>query len=123
MSQHRVADDLLGNDGVFAMQQGKDLAARVALESGEASGNDVDVVEQAWRSRHISFRSSSSQSHGQLALPPVAQGAKNVVVMVTRWFGGIHLGPDRFKHINNAARGVLEQGDFLPVKGKKTGKK
>mmetsp|Transcript_5484 Transcript_5484/g.11567 ORF Transcript_5484/g.11567 Transcript_5484/m.11567 type:complete len:81 (-) Transcript_5484:80-322(-) len=32
----------------------------------------------------------------------------NVAVVVTRWFGGIHLGPDRFKHISNAARDVLE---------------
>lgn len=29
------------------------------------------------------------------------------VVVVSRWFGGILLGPDRFKHINNAARSLL----------------
>ncbi|CAM9482304.1 unnamed protein product [Laminaria digitata] len=33
--------------------------------------------------------------------------AQNVLVVVSRWFGGIHLGPDRFKHINNAARELL----------------
>ncbi|KAF8622063.1 hypothetical protein AX15_007213 [Amanita polypyramis BW_CC] len=37
----------------------------------------------------------------------------NVLVVVTRYFGGIHLGPDRFKHINNAARNALEVGGFL----------
>ncbi|KAG0703889.1 hypothetical protein DFH29DRAFT_914567 [Suillus ampliporus] len=37
----------------------------------------------------------------------------NVLVVVTRWFGGIHLGPDRFKHINHAARNALEVGGFL----------
>ncbi|KAF8550499.1 ribosomal protein S5 domain 2-like protein [Imleria badia] len=37
----------------------------------------------------------------------------NVLVVVTRWFGGIHLGPDRFKHINHAARNALEMGGFL----------
>lgn len=31
----------------------------------------------------------------------------NVIVIVTRWYGGILLGPDRFKHINNAARDAL----------------
>ncbi|XP_054714131.1 protein IMPACT-like [Uloborus diversus] len=31
----------------------------------------------------------------------------NVLVVVSRWYGGIHLGPDRFKHINNAARILL----------------
>lgn len=31
----------------------------------------------------------------------------NIVVCVLRWFGGIHLGPDRFKHINLAARDAV----------------
>jgi Uncharacterized protein family UPF0029 len=64
---------------------------------------------------------------------------KNVLVVVTRWFGGILLGGellctsqmqtehcigpttfvgDRFKHINNAARDVLELGHFLDASGK-----
>lgn len=30
------------------------------------------------------------------------------VVVVTRWYGGTHLGPDRFKHIANTARVALE---------------
>ena len=33
------------------------------------------------------------------------------VVVVSRWYGGVHLGPDRFKHINNAARMVLNTAD------------
>jgi len=40
---------------------------------------------------------------------------ENVLVVVTRYFGGIHLGPDRFKHINQAARNALELGGFLDV--------
>ncbi|KAI9906587.1 hypothetical protein PsorP6_003356 [Peronosclerospora sorghi] len=39
--------------------------------------------------------------------------AKNVAVVVTRWYGGIKLGPDRFKHINACARQVLEENGFL----------
>ena len=31
----------------------------------------------------------------------------NVVVVVTRWYGGIQLGPDRFKHISNCAKDIL----------------
>ena len=41
------------------------------------------------------------------------QEVKNVLVIVTRYFGGIHLGPDRFKHINQAARNALDLGGFL----------
>lgn len=59
----------------------------------------------------------------------------NVMVVVTRWYGGIQLGPARFKHINNAARDSLVKGGFVhdgpsetPAssstgKGKSTGKK
>ncbi|KAF8592726.1 imprinted and ancient [Ramaria rubella] len=41
-----------------------------------------------------------------------------VLVIVTRFFGGIHLGPDRFKHINQAARAALDKGHFLDAEGK-----
>ncbi|TRY60365.1 hypothetical protein DNTS_025778 [Danionella cerebrum] len=57
----------------------------------------------------------------------------NVLVVVSRWYGGILLGPDRFKHINNCARNILLQegythapdetgGKSKKVKGKKTNK-
>ncbi|CAL8093283.1 unnamed protein product [Calicophoron daubneyi] len=39
--------------------------------------------------------------------------AQNVVVMVSRWYGGIQLGPDRFKHINNVARQLLASNGFI----------
>lgn len=43
------------------------------------------------------------------SLPPPAQilDVRNVLVVVSRWYGGILLGPDRFKHINNCARNIL----------------
>ncbi|ELT88438.1 hypothetical protein CAPTEDRAFT_222178 [Capitella teleta] len=46
--------------------------------------------------------------------------AENVVVVVTRWYGGIHLGPDRFKHINNCTRKLMEEHGFIKAKEKKT---
>ncbi|XP_030647340.1 protein IMPACT [Chanos chanos] len=38
--------------------------------------------------------------------------ARNVLVVVSRWYGGILLGPDRFKHINNCARNILIQEGY-----------
>ncbi|XP_045463525.1 protein IMPACT-like [Harmonia axyridis] len=38
---------------------------------------------------------------------------ENVMVVISRWFGGIQLGPDRFKHITNAARQALVQAGFI----------
>ncbi|KAF0304242.1 Protein IMPACT-A [Amphibalanus amphitrite] len=47
-------------------------------------------------------------------------GAQNWVVVVTRWYGGIQLGPDRFRHINNATRNVLQlSGAISPPDEKK----
>ncbi|KAJ8333587.1 hypothetical protein SKAU_G00415950 [Synaphobranchus kaupii] len=37
---------------------------------------------------------------------------RNVMVVVSRWYGGILLGPDRFKHINNCARSILVQESY-----------
>jgi putative IMPACT (imprinted ancient) family translation regulator len=35
------------------------------------------------------------------------------MVVVTRWYGGVHLGPDRFRHIKNAARQVLDMAGLI----------
>jgi hypothetical protein len=56
----------------------------------------------------------------------------DVVVVVTRWYGGIHLGPDRFRIINAVGRDALARGGFGREKekentggekGKKKGKR
>ncbi|CAB4405628.1 unnamed protein product [Rhizophagus irregularis] len=39
--------------------------------------------------------------------------AKNVVVVVTRWFGGQLLGPIRFDHILKCSREVLDKGSLI----------
>ena len=38
---------------------------------------------------------------------------RNVAVVVTRWYGGIQLGAERFKVINNVARQLLDQHGFV----------
>ena len=49
----------------------------------------------------------------------------NVIVVVTRWYGGILLGPDRFRIINSVARNALIQGGYAKeaVAGTKKGKR
>ena len=37
------------------------------------------------------------------------EAVKNHVVIVTRWFGGKHLGGDRFRHVGDAVRYYLDQ--------------
>ncbi|KAK4989577.1 hypothetical protein LTR66_007026 [Elasticomyces elasticus] len=45
----------------------------------------------------------------------------DVMVVVSRWYGGVQLGPDRFRIINSVARDALTRGDFAngPVKERK----
>lgn len=38
---------------------------------------------------------------------------QNVVVVVSRFFDGTHIGSDRFKHIKNCTRDALKSGGFL----------
>jgi putative IMPACT (imprinted ancient) family translation regulator len=54
----------------------------------------------------------SHTSHSNTRL----QEVKDVLVVVTRYFGGTLLGADRFKHINQAARDALEVGGFIETK-------
>ncbi len=46
-----------------------------------------------------------------------AEGLCGVVVIVTRWFGGTHLGGDRFRHIRSATRTGLAAWRALPADG------
>ncbi|KAI8900062.1 ribosomal protein S5 domain 2-type protein [Globomyces pollinis-pini] len=39
--------------------------------------------------------------------------AENVYVVVSRWYGGVQLGPSRFKYINNCARDLLVEKQFI----------
>uniref|UniRef100_A0A914PW50 Impact N-terminal domain-containing protein n=1 Tax=Panagrolaimus davidi TaxID=227884 RepID=A0A914PW50_9BILA len=36
----------------------------------------------------------------------------NVMLVVTRWYGGVHLGADRFRHIQNKARQAITESGF-----------
>ncbi|OCH95923.1 UPF0029-domain-containing protein [Obba rivulosa] len=80
-------------------------------------------IINAWRCRVGSVLHQDNDDDGETAaggrLAHLLQilEVDNVLVIVTRYFGGIHLGPDRFKHINQAARNALEIGGFLDTPG------
>lgn len=44
----------------------------------------------------------------------------NVVVIVTRWYGGVKLGPERFKCINSVAREAMINGSFIKDESSKS---
>lgn len=50
-------------------------------------------------------------------------GVWNVMVVVTRWYGGVQLGPDRFRIINQTARDAVVTAGFAQESSKDSGKK
>lgn len=58
---------------------------------------------------------------GRLAHLLSVMEVENLVVIVSRWYGGVHLGSDRFKHINNVARLLIEESG-LTKRGEKKDK-
>ena len=52
-------------------------------------------------------------SGSKLAALLELSGAKNVLVVVSRWYGGVHLGSARFKWIASVARDALEDAGFI----------
>lgn len=58
---------------------------------------------------------------GKLAELLAVMGVNNVIVVVSRWWGGLLLGPSRFRVINNTARQLLEQCGVRGRSGEKEG--
>lgn len=57
------------------------------------------------------YRSPSKETGaGVMVLEIMRQRqAVNRCVVVTRWYGGVHLGADRFKHVREAAKAMLDR--------------
>ncbi|KAF9423684.1 hypothetical protein HW555_001010 [Spodoptera exigua] len=51
------------------------------------------------------------QTH--LVSPNKCSTTRIVNVIVTRWFGGIQIGPDRVRHITNASKQAIQQAGLL----------
>ena len=64
-----------------------------------------------------------SAAGGRLLRLLTLVGAENVLVVVSRWYGGVLLGPARFTHINNAARQLLDECGYVSSKQSKSSKK
>ncbi|KAF9374321.1 hypothetical protein CPC16_001376 [Podila verticillata] len=79
------------------------MAFRVENENGTIAQDNDDDGETAAGSRLLHLMSILD--------------VKNVVVVVSRWYGGIPLSADRFKHINNAARILLDECGYIKSTG------
>ncbi|QDZ17858.1 UPF0029 domain-containing protein [Chloropicon primus] len=78
------------------------VAYRIENSSGHTTQDYDDDGETAAGSRMLHMM--------------IAARAMNCMVVVSRWYGGVKLGPSRFAIINNVARDHLKSCGFLPEK-------
>ncbi|TFK75479.1 ribosomal protein S5 domain 2-like protein [Pluteus cervinus] len=57
-----------------------------------------------------------SGSGDRLARLLELSNCENAIVVVSRWYGGVKLGSDRWKRISEVAKDVLKQGEFSQPK-------
>lgn len=90
-------------------------------EFASATHNIVAVFGQENSKTFGDFRDDGEYGAGRKLLHLLQlMNAKNVVVVVSRWYGGVHLGPARFRHINGLAKDLILEHGFaqskVPVK-------
>ena len=105
-SQVDAVMSALRRDGKVARATHNIMAYRVGPLPG---------TEDVWAQDHDEDGENAA-GKGLLHLLQVTRAA-NVCVVVSRWYGGVHLGPDRFKVINNVARDLLEACGEIERKG------
>ncbi|KAF8820179.1 putative IMPACT [Cardiosporidium cionae] len=93
MNRNNSANSLVKNIPHMHLQKGGSSPSEIVLQDHDSDGENA--------------------SGGRVQHLLITLGLVNVMVIVTRWYGGKKLGPDRFKHINNAARDALEKGGFI----------
>lgn len=57
------------------------------------------------------LKNDDGESGAGIGIARVLEGADrhDLIVVVTRWYGGVHLGGDRFRHVSNATRIFLDE--------------
>ncbi len=58
----------------------------------------------------LTFKSDDGETGAGNVILNVLEGeqADNLAIIVTRWYGGKHLGADRFRHVKNASHQILQ---------------
>jgi hypothetical protein len=120
-------DHLTATDKKVAVATHNISAWRIKQKKDSGSGTDPDAAETVVQDYDDDGETAAG---GRLLHVMQLMDVWNVLVVVSRWYGGIHLGPARFRLINDAGRDALVKGGFdkkentaAPEKGKKKGKK
>lgn len=101
-------DELL-QDPKIAKAAHNILAYRIELDDGQISENRKDDGETGAADNILVLLQRGD--------------VRNVAVCVTRWYGGVHLGSDRFRIITNTAKELLQDLGMLAAKNEKRTKR
>jgi len=87
-----------------------ELVIRTLKQEKKISIATHNIVSYRIKNPPHDFRDDDGETGAGDALLTLLQKMRvnNVVVMVSRWSGGVRLGPDRFRHICNAAKTLLK---------------
>lgn len=94
----------------------------LAWRTGQVSSGGADLHNQTPTYTNIQqgFKDNGEKGAGSKILDVmISQGAINKLVIVTRWFGGSHIGSLRFRHIVNCSAESLRKSTVDERKSKK----
>ena len=116
---------------VHSIDQAKDYLAHLLATDKKVAKATLNIT--AWRIRGengVQYQDCDDDGEtaagGRVLHLMELMGVWGAMVVVTRWYGGVQLGPDRFRIINQTARDALVSGGFAqeaPKDTKKKGKK
>jgi hypothetical protein len=100
-------------------QEAKRLAQALRLDKKVARATHNMVAYRIVRSRDgvlVSDNDEDGESGAGSKMSHLLEllGCDDVFVLVSRWYGGVQLGPKRFAHINNSARAAIELCGAIP---------
>lgn len=106
---------------VTSMDQVQWVLAKLLLEDSKvakATHNMIAYRFQVGSDGRIADHDDDGEKGAGTKLASLLElaGCENTLVVVSRWYGGIHLGSARFKHIASTARTALEDAGLLPLK-------
>ena len=101
--------------GLGAVKNGDDIKSLLKCHTTKKKYRTA--THNTWAARVSSengieeMKSDDGETGAGSVILAVLEGEKAVdlAVIVTRWYGGKHLGPDRFRHVKNAAHMALKE--------------
>jgi putative IMPACT (imprinted ancient) family translation regulator len=90
---------------------------KAALKTHTTKKKYRTATHNTWAARFgdddsvMALKSDDGESGAGGTILSVLEGeaVRNLVIIVTRWYGGKHLGADRFRHVKNAAHMALKE--------------